>query len=104
MRERGLAPSGLARKCLEEVIGRGSSGKVGAGWEKERREFFEHRGWNLEERDEEGSPQIGGILLHIHTSDDALSLATEGFSAHEVSTSDCNLGPELDDLWSKIEI
>lgn len=48
----------LARKCLEEIRERGLSGKVNTGWEEERREFFEHRGWNLEKIDKEGKEEI----------------------------------------------
>ena len=40
--------SELARKCLEEIKARGKIGKVGVDWE-ERKEFFEYRGWKLEE-------------------------------------------------------
>lgn len=39
----------LARKCLSEMRERWSRGKVRAGWEEERREFFESRGLELEE-------------------------------------------------------
>lgn len=36
--------SGLARKCVEEIRARGRVGRVGLGWEEERKMFVEHRG------------------------------------------------------------
>ncbi|XP_036148384.1 uncharacterized protein LOC118647469 [Monomorium pharaonis] len=44
--------SELARKCLEEIKLRDRSGKVGSGWEEERRNFWLDRGGNLEDLDE----------------------------------------------------
>lgn len=32
------------------------------GWEEERREFFEHRGWNLEKIDKEGKEILAALF------------------------------------------
>jgi hypothetical protein len=41
--------SELARKYRKEMRERGKGGRVGAGWEEERRIFFEERGLTVEE-------------------------------------------------------
>ena len=63
MEERG--GSELARECWREMREKASEGKTGSNWEKERREYFEEKGWRTEEverRREEGSGWLGEIL------------------------------------------
>ena len=38
----------LARRCWEEIKGRARRGKALGGWEEERKEYYEGRGWTIE--------------------------------------------------------
>lgn len=55
----------LARRCWDEVKGRARKGRVMGGWEKERREFYEGRGWKVEEVEDmrEGGCLRGEFLV-----------------------------------------
>src|SRR5436190_13640875 len=55
----------LARECWREMRERAREGKTGSNWERERKEYFEEKGWRTEEverRREEGSGWLGEIL------------------------------------------
>lgn len=46
----------LARECLEEIRNKIKKGKAVKGWEEERVNFMEERGWKMEEI--EGSKKV----------------------------------------------
>lgn len=50
--------SEIVRKCLEELKKKWRRGKVGSGWEDERKEYFEKRGESVEVAGERGEREV----------------------------------------------